>query len=195
MSVIEDLEDSFESMHEGNILWYSQRDGNGIIVDLDGNEYYFDDSTIINFELKIKPNDFVIFRPYRVDGVLTSGVTFIPTMLVYLAYKLIYFKVHTYCNYDNNTKFREYLDEFMDFLEEEKTSLIKHFNLKKSKELYEQSGNGKTDYQRFMYQTLIIYGSRERYEFGQFIRSIKTFINKSPTKSKKLFQFLGVDKL
>lgn len=35
---------------EGLILWYSSRDGNGIVVDPIGNEYYIDDSVINNKE-------------------------------------------------------------------------------------------------------------------------------------------------
>ena len=29
---------------KGTVLWWSERDGNGIIVDSDRNEYYFDSS-------------------------------------------------------------------------------------------------------------------------------------------------------
>ncbi len=35
----------------GRVLWWSDRDQNGIIVDLDGNEFYFDRSV-----LKLKSN-------------------------------------------------------------------------------------------------------------------------------------------
>lgn len=42
----------FQSLRiEGLILWYSSRDGNGIVVDPIGNEYYIDDSVINNKEI------------------------------------------------------------------------------------------------------------------------------------------------
>ena len=31
--------------HTGTVLWWSDRDGNGIVVDNQGNEHYFDKST------------------------------------------------------------------------------------------------------------------------------------------------------
>lgn len=33
----------------GTILWYDKRDGQGIVVDLDGNEYYIDESVMEDF--------------------------------------------------------------------------------------------------------------------------------------------------
>lgn len=33
---------------EGKILWFRDRDGNGIILDDDGNEWYFDVSVIVD---------------------------------------------------------------------------------------------------------------------------------------------------
>lgn len=35
-------------MKTGQVLWFSERDGNGIIIDADGNEYYSDISATPN---------------------------------------------------------------------------------------------------------------------------------------------------
>jgi len=36
---------ALNGQHTGTVLWWSDRDKNGIIVDETGNEYYFDRST------------------------------------------------------------------------------------------------------------------------------------------------------
>jgi len=43
----------------GKVLWWSEKDKNGIIIDSDGREFYFDISVI---NQNIKRNDFVTFR-------------------------------------------------------------------------------------------------------------------------------------
>lgn len=47
----------------GRVLWWSDRDQNGIIVDLDGNEFYFDRS-VLNLKQRqtIKDEAIVIFN-------------------------------------------------------------------------------------------------------------------------------------
>ena len=47
-------------IQKGKVLWISQRDGNGIILDEHKNEIYFDSSTFKDFD-KIKRNDKVEF--------------------------------------------------------------------------------------------------------------------------------------
>ena len=45
----------------GKVLWISERDGNGIIIADNGNEYYFDTSVCRDFK-DIKRNDTVSFN-------------------------------------------------------------------------------------------------------------------------------------
>lgn len=47
----------------GRVLWWSEKDENGIIVDLNGNEFYFDRS-VLNLKLKqqIKRHSIVTFN-------------------------------------------------------------------------------------------------------------------------------------
>ena len=46
---------------QGRVLWWSERDCNGIIIDSIGNELYFDKSVLSIDESKIKSNMKVIF--------------------------------------------------------------------------------------------------------------------------------------
>ena len=55
----------------GKVLWISQRDGNGIIIVDNGNEYYFDTSVCKDFK-DIKRNDTVIFNSDELSGCLVA---------------------------------------------------------------------------------------------------------------------------
>lgn len=59
------------SMMTGKILWYRERDGFGIIVDLSGNEYYFDKSVVSQFS-ELNKQDNVSFTSVRVQGLLVA---------------------------------------------------------------------------------------------------------------------------
>ena len=46
----------------GRVLWWSERDENGIVVDPSGNEFYFDRSVLnIKLNQKIKRNSIITF--------------------------------------------------------------------------------------------------------------------------------------
>lgn len=45
----------------GRVLWFSERDGNGVIITNDGTEFYTDTS-VIKTERPLKRNDLVIFE-------------------------------------------------------------------------------------------------------------------------------------
>ena len=55
----------------GKVLWISERDGNGIIIADNGNEYYFDTSVCKDFK-DIKRNDTVIFNSDRLSQILVA---------------------------------------------------------------------------------------------------------------------------
>ncbi len=55
---------------KGKVLWYSERDGNGIIVDAKKNEYYFDKSVLK--ETTIKSDTPVSFEGYLLSNVLCA---------------------------------------------------------------------------------------------------------------------------
>lgn len=59
-------------MKEGNILWYDNKKGHGIIVDANGNEYYFEGSHVISHPELIKSDAFVFFKSKRLkpDNIL-----------------------------------------------------------------------------------------------------------------------------
>jgi hypothetical protein len=53
----------------GKVLWWSSRDANGIIVDPQGNEYYFDRSILGPIQQKkISKGLYLTFSPERIDG-------------------------------------------------------------------------------------------------------------------------------
>ena len=55
----------------GFVLWWSDRDENGVIEDAQGNEYYFDRSTVCSsYKGNIKRNDIVEFKKDRVSSLL-----------------------------------------------------------------------------------------------------------------------------
>ena len=57
---------------KGKVLWYSDRDKNGIIVDKDKNEYYFDKSVLKSPELEIRKGQEVVFEGHELSGVLCA---------------------------------------------------------------------------------------------------------------------------
>ncbi len=46
----------------GRVLWWSDRDQNGVIVDPSGNEFYFDRSVLRHTKSKIIRNSIVLFE-------------------------------------------------------------------------------------------------------------------------------------
>lgn len=64
----------------GKILWWSERDGNGVISDSLGNEYYFDNS-VVNSKIikKLERGTLLVFVPSRCDNVLVAKSINIPT--------------------------------------------------------------------------------------------------------------------
>lgn len=57
----------------GKVLWWSNRDQNGVIIDSRGNEYYFDRSVITSKSLaKIENGMFVTFEFDRCENLLTA---------------------------------------------------------------------------------------------------------------------------
>ena len=55
----------------GKVLWISERDGNGIIIADNGNEYYFDTSVCRDFK-DIKRNDTVSFNMGNITNCLVA---------------------------------------------------------------------------------------------------------------------------
>ena len=55
----------------GKVLWISERDGNGIIIADNGNEYYFDTSVCKDFK-DIKRNDTVSFSMGNISNCLVA---------------------------------------------------------------------------------------------------------------------------
>lgn len=65
-------------MRVGKVLWWSDRDKNGVITDSKGNEYYFDSSvTDLKKAKKLDRGALVLFEPGRCDEILAAkSVTF-----------------------------------------------------------------------------------------------------------------------
>jgi hypothetical protein len=63
----------------GKILWWSDRDENGVICDPSGNEYYFDRSVVnLKKRQKLDFDTLVIFTPSRCDKILAAKEVTIP---------------------------------------------------------------------------------------------------------------------
>lgn len=63
----------------GKILWWSNRDENGVLLDSKGNEYYFDRSVLnFNEQSHLYKGTLVLFIPGRIDGVLTARSISLP---------------------------------------------------------------------------------------------------------------------
>ena len=63
----------------GKILWWSQKDGNGIITDPHGNEFYFDISVLVSGKpQKLERGALVLFEPGKCDKVLAAKMVTIP---------------------------------------------------------------------------------------------------------------------
>lgn len=63
----------------GKILWWSEKDTNGIIVDSKGNEFYIDQSVLGPKQLsKIERGIFVLFYPNRCNDLLVAKSIKIP---------------------------------------------------------------------------------------------------------------------
>ncbi len=57
----------------GKVLWWSHRDGNGIIIDSNGNEYYFDRSVLApQGRRKLDPGTLVTFTASKCGHILTA---------------------------------------------------------------------------------------------------------------------------
>ncbi len=64
----------------GRVLWWSKRDGNGVISDSLGNEYYFDNSVVDSKTIKkLERGALLVFTPSRCDDVLVAKSINIPT--------------------------------------------------------------------------------------------------------------------
>ena len=65
-------------MKVGKVLWWSERDRNGVITDSKGNEYYFDSSVAdLKKVKKLDRGAVVLFEPSRCDEILAAkSVTF-----------------------------------------------------------------------------------------------------------------------
>lgn len=65
---------AIEAHIKGKCLWFSDRDGNGIVVDAQGNEYYSDISAIIDRK-PLRRNEEVIFKVnYKITDCLCAVV-------------------------------------------------------------------------------------------------------------------------
>lgn len=63
----------------GKVLWWSEKNENGVIVDPQGNEYYFDRSVIeLKKRQKLERNSWVTFKPARCDEVLSAKSVSLP---------------------------------------------------------------------------------------------------------------------
>ena len=63
----------------GKILWWSERDENGVLTDSKGNEYYFDRSVVPNGQKwKLTKGSLVLFVPGRCDGILAAKNVSLP---------------------------------------------------------------------------------------------------------------------
>lgn len=64
----------------GKVLWWSKRDGNGIICDPYGNEHYFDLSVLPSKIIdKLDRETIVVFVPERCDNLLVAKNIKIPS--------------------------------------------------------------------------------------------------------------------
>ena len=104
----------------GKVLWYSQRTGNGIIVDDKNNEHYFDKSVCKDHD-KIGRGDSVSFDAGRLSGVLVArNVKIISKVLIgkirtfnpktltgYLSYNGVSFQIHLNMYDPSHVKFSE----------------------------------------------------------------------------------------
>ena len=63
----------------GKILWWSERDENGVICDAFGNEYYFDRSVLGPKQIsKLERGSLVLFEAGRCDNILVAKALKIP---------------------------------------------------------------------------------------------------------------------
>lgn len=77
----------------GKILWWSERDKNGIIVDTVGNEFYFDSSVVLlRKRQQLNNGSLVLFSPSRCDQVLVAKDVTIPLSKVRSRYERKYEK-------------------------------------------------------------------------------------------------------
>jgi hypothetical protein len=68
-----------ESQRVGKVLWWSERDQNGILLDPKGNEYYFDSSVLsLRKGQRIKADEMVVFLPGKADGILAAKEVSLP---------------------------------------------------------------------------------------------------------------------
>lgn len=75
----------------GKILWWSERDCNGVILDPSGNEFYFDSSVVsLKKRQKLDCDMLVIFTPSRCDNVLAAKEVSIPTSKIKSKYERRY---------------------------------------------------------------------------------------------------------
>lgn len=64
----------------GKVLWWSCRDGNGIICDHHGNEYYLDHSVVgPKLARKLTRGALVLFVSDRCDNILVAKSVSVPT--------------------------------------------------------------------------------------------------------------------
>jgi hypothetical protein len=66
----------------GKILWWSNKDENGVISDSQGNEYYFDRSVMDQKKksLKFDRGTIVLFAPEKCGKILTGRMVTIPSI-------------------------------------------------------------------------------------------------------------------
>lgn len=70
-----------KSKRIGKVLWWSDKDKNGIICDSYGNEYYFDVSVLnLSRRQNISRNIMVTFLSDKVEGLLTAKEVCIPQL-------------------------------------------------------------------------------------------------------------------
>ena len=63
----------------GKVLWWSERDENGVICDSNGNEFYFDRSVIfLKKRQKLDHDTLVFFTPTRCNNILAAKEVTIP---------------------------------------------------------------------------------------------------------------------
>lgn len=68
-----------ENQAVGKILWWSEKNENGVIVDSQGNEYYFDRSVIeLKRRQKLERNSWVTFEPAKCDEILAARSVTLP---------------------------------------------------------------------------------------------------------------------
>lgn len=75
----------------GKVLWWSNRDQNGVLTDSRGNEYYFDCSVVgLKAQTKLERGTLVLFEPSRCDKVLTAKSLNLPSTKVLSKYQAQY---------------------------------------------------------------------------------------------------------